>query len=84
MSIDEIIREVSVISVDSKDIAAKLAAGQKGLMECNQALATLVKGNKKGEEAAKSVVAATNSLKKAIDATLSLSSSCNKCIRELS
>ena len=84
MSIDEVIKEISCIYVDSKDLNTKLVASQKGIAKSNENLAKLVKNNKSGEEAVKYVKDACVAMKKASEAISHFTVACNKCIKELS
>ena len=84
MSIDELIREVSSIETSSKEMTSRVAAAAQSLSTSNTALTSLVRGNKKGEEAVLAVAAAVSSLRKATAAVHSLTDACDKCIGELS
>ena len=61
MSIDELIREVSSIETSSKEMTSRVAAAAQSLSTSNTALTSLVRGNKKGEEAVLAVLKKSNS-----------------------
>ena len=82
-SIDELVREVSSIKVSSNDLAMLVGAANQQMAGHSANIAAIVRGSQSGEEAVMALSVAARGLANAASSMMTLSRTCDNCIRNL-
>lgn len=83
-SIEDLIREVSVIKVSSDDLALVVGAANQQLASQSANIAAFVRGSRTGQEAVMALSVASRGLADAASSMKALSRTCDTCIQNLS
>ncbi len=84
LSIDELIREVSSIKVDSDQLSTMIASAGTSLSSQSNTLAGLVRGSRTGQDAVMALSVAARSMSNAAASMKTLSRTCDQCVANLS
>ena len=83
-SIQQLINEVNMIKRNSKDLSSRVKSGSSLLNSRAASIAALTKGSRSGRDAVMAVRAASKSLSEAAMSMNTLSTTCDRCIADLS
>lgn len=84
LSIDELIREVSSIKVDSDQLSTMIASAGTSLSTQSNTISGLVRGSRTGQEAVMALSVASRSMSNAAASMKTLSRTCDECVANLS
>lgn len=83
-SIEDLIREVSSLKQSSEQLATMFSDAGQSLQDNTNAIGTLVRGSRTGQEAVASLGIASKSLLDASASIKTLSRTCDECVKQLS
>ena len=84
MSFDELIREVSSLKMSSGQLAIMFSSAGQSIQGDTNAIASIVRGSRSGQEAVVALGIATKSLLDAAASLKTMERTCDECINQLS